>query len=396
MVVPTSVRPIWPHGEKRKLVILGSTGSIGQSALSVVRAHPERFEIVALGAGKNVEALSRQIQEFSPKVVSVSSSAAQTAVHERFPTLEVLVGEAGMREIAALSEADLVLAAVVGMAGLDGVLAALSAGKNVALANKESLVAGGELVRRICKEQGTSILPVDSEHSALFQALQGEHPSDIRSLIITASGGPFLRIPREKLSLITPQQAVQHPRWNMGAKISVDSATLVNKALEVIEASWLFSLPEDRIEVVVHPESIVHSLVEFSDGSQIAQLSVPDMCGAIAYALSHPYGRLSNVMPRLRLAEISALHFEKPDTQRFPALNLARSALQQGGTAPALFNLANEVAVSRFLAQTLRFDMIIDVIQCCMESIPTTAYSSLEELKQLAVRVDEVVGSRFN
>ncbi|MFM1847735.1 MAG: hypothetical protein RL417_1209, partial [Pseudomonadota bacterium] len=298
-LVPDYRRPGGSCESPRRVAVFGATGSIGRSALDVVRGAPDLFEVAALGAGRNEAALQPLIEEFRPRWAVLE--APWTGACSHHGETEYLVGPEALCEVAQHGEVDVVLAAVVGMAGLPSVLAALGAGKTVALANKESLVMAGELVRQLCRDRGGSIVPVDSEHSAIFQSLQGSEAHEVEGLILTASGGPFLNTPLDALRAITPAQALKHPRWSMGAKISVDSATMVNKALEVIEAAWLFGLPPERISVVVHPQSIVHSLVEFIDGSQVAQLSHPDMRGPIAYALRYPGPRVRGVMQRLNL-----------------------------------------------------------------------------------------------
>jgi len=368
-----------------KIVVAGSTGSIGCSALELVRNNRGHFEVIALVAGKNFGLLAHQIKEFRPRHVGMTSREGVESVKQILPSsfrqdTNFVAGDEECAALTTLPDADVILAAIVGVAGLRSVLAALSAGKRVALANKESLVAAGALVQKILERSGGHIIPVDSEHSALFQALLGHNRSDVASLILTASGGPFLNTPEEKFSKIQPEEAVKHPKWNMGSKISVDSATLVNKALELIEASWLFGVPEERIQVVIHPQSIVHSLVEYIDGTQIAQLSVPDMKGAIAFALSWPGHRVSSCMQRLSLHEVGSLSFEILNTTKFPAVGLAREALRQGGGVPAVFNMANEVAVAAFLGHRAQFSEIIPTIEAAMKEFSVAQYNSFEDL----------------
>ena len=304
----------------RSLAILGSTGSIGTQTLDVVANHPEEFRVVSLAAGRNVDLLIQQIEQFRPRLVSVSTEEAAAQVRSRFGSeLEVLVGLDGMVAVATHPDADIVLTAVVGAAGLLPTIKALEAGKDIALANKETLVAAGHLVTELAKAKGCKILPVDSEHSAIFQCLHTERPVDVEKIIVTASGGAFRDKTREEMAVATVAGALNHPNWSMGAKLTVDSATLMNKGLEVIEAHWLFNMPYDKIEVVVHPESIVHSLVEFVDGSVLAQLGAADMRVPIQYALTYPT-RLPGDYKRLNLVEFGALHFRAPDLERFPLL----------------------------------------------------------------------------
>jgi 1-deoxy-D-xylulose-5-phosphate reductoisomerase len=341
----------------KRLAILGSTGSIGQNALAVVADHPEEFHVVGLAAGKNVGVLAEQIRAFRPLRVSVQDEAVAQKLKDSLaglPGVEILAGPEGAVAVAASPDADLVVSAMVGAVGLEPTLAAVEAGKTVALANKESLVAAGPLVMAAVAASGATLIPVDSEHSAIFQALEGQRPEVVRRLWLTASGGPFRTWTQEKLDAATPAQALQHPNWDMGAKITIDSATMMNKALEVIEASVLFGLPVSRIEVFIHPQSIIHSLVEFVDGSVLAQLGWPDMRLPIAYALSYPRRLPLNSEP-LDLGKVGQLTFERPDFERFPALRLGYEAAETGGTMPAVLNAANEVAVAAFLAGRLPF-----------------------------------------
>jgi 1-deoxy-D-xylulose-5-phosphate reductoisomerase len=340
----------------KHLAILGSTGSIGASTLAVVAEHPEEFAVVGLAAGRNVELLAGQIKRFRPALVSVQDEAAASRLRELIGpgAPEILAGRAGALAVATGPGVDLVVSAMVGAVGLEPTLAAIRAGLPVALANKETLVAAGPLVMALAKERGTPLIPVDSEHSAIFQALQGQRRGDIRRLWLTASGGPFRSWDADRLEQVTPAQALKHPNWSMGAKITIDSATMMNKALEVIEASVLFGLPVDKVGVYIHPQSIVHSLVEFVDGSVIAQLGVPDMRLPIAYALTYPR-RLPMNGPPLDLCAISQLTFESPDLNRFPGLGLGYAAAKTGGTMPAVLNAANEVAVAAFLEGRIKF-----------------------------------------
>jgi 1-deoxy-D-xylulose-5-phosphate reductoisomerase len=367
---------------QKKVVVLGSTGSIGCSTLDVIGQFPERFEVLALAAGSNVEKFNTQLRQFQPKYAALASEEKGEAL-VRDSGAKLAVGQDEVTALACLPQADIVVAGVVGMAGLPGVIAALEAGKTVALANKESLVAGGEFVREALRKGGGKLIPVDSEHSAIFQALGRERDADIRTIILTASGGPFRNTPLAQFPYISPQDAIAHPRWSMGQKISVDSATLMNKALEVIEACWLFGVPESHIRVVVHPQSIIHSMVECIDGAVLAQLSVPDMKGAIAYALSYGQGRLSDVMPSTDFFELGRFDFEEVDSKRFPSIELARSAMRVGGAAPLLLNVVNEEAVFAFLSGKIRFDQIFRICANSLEMELPPFPEILEELYEL-------------
>jgi 1-deoxy-D-xylulose-5-phosphate reductoisomerase len=349
----------------KNVVILGSTGSIGRSALDVISRNRDRFRVVGLTAHRNVELLARQVEEFGPEVTAVSDFVPTDALEAKKPQTRVLRGEEGVREVAAWEGADFVLSAIVGSAGLLPTLDAVEAGTTVGLANKETLVAAGDIVMRAAERSGSRILPVDSEHSAVFQCLEGQDRKALRRIHLTASGGPFVGRSREELGGVTPREALNHPSWSMGRKISVDSATLMNKGLEVIEAHHLFGVGPEGIEVLVHPQSIVHSMVEFADGSCIAQLSVPDMRGAIAYALSYPE-RLDGVIEPLDLPALGRLTFERPDFESFPCLSYAYEALAGGGTMPAVLNAANEVAVEGFLSGRVGFGGIPVIIKNTM------------------------------
>ncbi|MGI6655883.1 MAG: 1-deoxy-D-xylulose-5-phosphate reductoisomerase [Desulfobulbus sp.] len=346
------------------LSILGSTGSIGKNVLDVVRRYPGRFRVVGLAAGRNVELLAAQAREFAPEWVSVGDPDRVSALRELLPSRyrdRVLCGEEGNCALAALPEITMVVSALVGSVGLLPALAALEAGKRLGLANKETLVMAGRLVMETARRHQAPLVPIDSEHSAIFQALEAGRREDVSRLILTASGGPFRTWDAHLLADVRPQQALAHPNWSMGRKISIDSATLMNKGLEVIEARWLFAMPPEQIEVVVHPQSIIHSLVEYRDGSVIAQLGLPDMRIPIAYALTCPE-RLDLDLPRLSLSQCGALSFEAVDHQRFPALRLAYAVLEEGGVKPAIFNAANEVAVEAFLDGRIRFTRIVEVV----------------------------------
>jgi 1-deoxy-D-xylulose-5-phosphate reductoisomerase len=353
----------------KTLSLLGSTGSIGQNVLEVVRTFPERFQIIGLSAGRNIKILASQVMEFAPECISVADASSVAPLQELLPENyhnKIFVGDAGNRRIATLKGADMVISAVVGAVGLLPTLDAIAAGKDIGLANKETLVMAGRLVMQAVKEHNVSLLPIDSEHSAIFQALEAGRRSDMGMIILTASGGPFRTLGQEDLSRVTPAQALDHPNWDMGQKISIDSATLMNKGLEVIEARWLFDVAADKIRVVVHPQSIVHSLVEFIDGSVVAQLGIPDMRIPIAYALSYPE-RIELGLSRLSLSDCGNLSFEKPDYKRFPALRLAFDVLDEGGVKPAVLNAANEVAVAAFLAEKIGFTAITEVVAATLQ-----------------------------
>jgi 1-deoxy-D-xylulose-5-phosphate reductoisomerase len=348
---------------RKRLAILGSTGSVGVNTLDIVQQHPEQFAVVGLAAGSNIELLEHQMRCFQPACVSVFDLQRAKELRERTSDLgiEVFEGTNGACTIASLPDIDLVLSAIVGGAGLAPTLAAIRAGRDVAIANKEPLVMAGELVMREAQGRGR-ILPVDSEHNAIYQALAGHNADDVRRLLLTASGGPFRTLPWEKFDEITVHEALQHPNWRMGRKITIDSATMMNKGLEVIEARWLFGVRADQVDVVVHPQSIVHSMVEFVDGSVIAQLGIPDMRIPIAYALTYPE-RLANALPRLDLTQIGTLTFEPPDFQRFPCLRLGFEAIRACGTLPAVLNAANETTVEAFLHEKIHFVDIPAVIE---------------------------------
>ena len=342
----------------RRLAVLGSTGSVGEQALAVAEAFPDRYAVVALAAGRNIEKLAEQVRRFEPEVVSVADAAAADLLRKRLRRDDLAVEwGAGGLDAVATHAADLVVAGLVGAVGLRPTLAAIRAGRDIALANKEVLVTAGALVLREARARGVTLLPVDSEHSAIFQALAGQRRQDVARLILTASGGPFRTWTPERIARATVAQALDHPNWDMGPKITIDSATLMNKGLEVIEARWLFDVPPQQVDVVVHPQSIVHSMVEFLDGSVLAQLGLPDMRVPIAVALAHPE-RLPLDSPRLDLAALGRLDFETPDRKRFPCLDLAYAALAADEAAPAVLNAANEVSVAAFLAGEISFPAI--------------------------------------
>jgi 1-deoxy-D-xylulose-5-phosphate reductoisomerase len=364
----------------KRLAILGSTGSIGTSTLDVVEAHPDEFKVVALAAGSNLDLLERQVRRFGPPVVSLASEGAARELRRRLASTrtEVTWGSESLTQAAAGSGADTVVSAIVGGAGLLPTMAALSAGKVVALANKESLVMAGELMTATARARGTRILPVDSEHSAIFQCLNG-HLGQVRRIVLTASGGPFRQLPLEAFARITPEDALRHPTWSMGKKITIDSATLVNKGLEVIEAHWLFGLPLDRVDVIIHPQSVIHSLVEYVDGSFLAQLGVADMRIPIQYALTYPERRACPAA-RLALEDLASLTFEAVDRQKFPCLDLAYEAARAGGSLPTVLNAANEVAVRWFLEHRVGFDEIPTIIRKALDAHPRRAVHKVEDV----------------
>lgn len=349
----------------KRLAILGSTGSIGASTLDVVEHHPGRFEVVALAAARSVETLARQIKRHRPKLAAVLDAKAAAALKELLPTgtpTRVVFGGEGYLAAVVESGADVVLSAMVGFAGLMPTFAGVKAGLTIALANKEVLVAGGELVTAAARESGSKILPVDSEHSAIFQSLMGHDPAEVANLWLTASGGPFREKSKADLAKVTREQALDHPNWSMGPKITIDSSTLMNKGLEVIEAHWLFNQPFDSIKVVIHPQSVVHSMVEYIDGSVIAQMGAPDMRLPIAFALGHPHRLEVDARP-LAITSMGPLTFQEPDLDRFPALALAYQAGRAGGAAPAVLNAANEVAVAAFLAGKIDYLSIVSCVE---------------------------------
>ena len=350
----------------KNIALLGSTGSIGRQTLDVVRANPEA-RVVSLAAKASVDLLEDQIREFAPRLVAVYDDEAAADLRVRVADLDVRVvsGMDGLCEAASAAGADVCVTAIVGMIGIKPTLAAIEAGEDIALANKETLVTAGHLIMRRAQEKGVSILPVDSEHSAIFQCLQGNENAEVSRLIITASGGPFRGMKREALMHVTAEQALRHPNWSMGSKITIDSATLVNKGLEVIEAGWLFSLPPEKIDVVIQPQSVIHSMVEFTDGAVMAQLGTPDMRLPIQYALTWP-SRMLLPGERLDFAGLGKLDFEEPDTETFLGLPLAREAVRSGGTMPTVLNAANEEAVSLFLHEKIGFTQIWDAIEKAM------------------------------
>jgi 1-deoxy-D-xylulose-5-phosphate reductoisomerase len=365
----------------KNISILGSTGSIGVSTLEIAAAHPDRFRVVAMSAGSNLELFREQIERFSPELVAVIAEESAVRLRSMLPGRkpEILFGVEGMIEVATIASADMVVAAIVGAAGLVPTAAAVSAGKELALANKETLVTAGHLIMGMAKEKGISIFPVDSEHSAVFQSIRGHRRADVRRIILTASGGPFYNYPAEKLARVSVSEALNHPNWSMGRKITIDSASMMNKGLEVIEARWLFDLPAEKISVHIHPQSIIHSMVEYIDGCVMAQLGVPDMKAPIAYAMTCPERVETGVKP-LDLTALSGLTFFNPDCARFPALKLAYQAMNAGESMPAVLNAANEVAVEAFLEGRIGFTEIPVVIEKTMTAHNPQRLASIEEV----------------
>jgi len=366
----------------KRITLLGSTGSIGVSTLSVVQKHPRKFKVVALAAGRNVELLAEQISKFRPEVVAVHSGADALRLKDILGVknkIPILYDESGICEIASYSPSDIVVSAISGAAGLKPTLAAIEAGKDIALANKETMVIAGQIVTKRARQKNIKILPVDSEHSAIFQCLEGQDRDNLKKIILTASGGPFLKLSKKDLKQVTLQQALRHPRWKMGRKITIDSASLMNKGLEVIEAKWLFNLDMACIDVLIHPQSVVHSMIELVDGSVLAQLGVADMKIPIAYALAYP-DRLANDLPVLNLAKAGPLEFYEPDVEKFPCLGLAYEAGRLGGTAPVALNAANEVAVAAFIENRICFTDLAKVIDKVLGKHQTRKTVSLEDV----------------
>ncbi|WP_420582550.1 1-deoxy-D-xylulose-5-phosphate reductoisomerase [Reichenbachiella sp.] len=365
---------------KKKISILGSTGSIGTQALEVIEANPDHFELEAITANENADLLIRQARQFKPNLVVIANENKYQKVFDALDSedIKVYAGENALCHAAELEEVDVVLTALVGYAGLKPTLRAIEAGKAIALANKETLVVAGELVTRLAKKKRVPILPVDSEHSAIFQCLTGEFTNPIEKIILTASGGPFRGKDRNFLTNVKKEQALKHPNWDMGAKITIDSASLMNKGLEVIEAKWLFDLKDEQIEVVVHPQSIIHSMVQFEDGSIKAQMGLPDMKLPIQYALTYP-DRLKNDFPRFDFMDYPQLTFEKPDLETFKNLALSFEALKKGGNQPCILNAANEIAVSKFLEDRIGFLEMSDVVESCLNKISYVSTPSFED-----------------
>ena len=366
----------------KKITILGSTGSIGTSTLKVIEANPDRYKVVGLSAGNNIDLLFKQIGEYAPLAVAVSQQNQAEILKNRLignKKTRIYWGEEGFRKIAVMDEADLVISAISGAAGLVPTYEAICAGKDIALANKETMVMAGSMIMDLAEEKGASIFPVDSEHSAVFQSLQGHNRQDLKRIILTASGGPFREYSMAQLKNITPAMALKHPNWEMGRKITIDSATLMNKGLEIIEAKWLFNLERKQIDVIIHPESIIHSMVEYNDGSVIAQMGVPDMITPISYALSYPEHIKTN-LPRLRLEDIGSLHFFEPDRNKFRCLELALDALDEGKSMPAVLNGANEMVVEAFLESKIPFLKIPEIIEKTMSAHRVYSVDSIQSV----------------
>lgn len=379
----------------KKIAILGSTGSIGTQTLEVVRNNRD-IKVVALAAGSNIRLLEQQVREFRPKLAAVWSeeNAKQLRLMVRDLPTKIVWGMEGLLEVAQIPESEILVTAIVGMIGIRPTVAAIRAGKNIALANKETLVTAGHIIMPLAKERKVSILPVDSEHSAIFQSLNGERQNHISKILLTASGGPFRGKKRQELEHIRPEDALKHPNWSMGRKITIDSSTLVNKGLEVMEVKWLFDVDPERIQVVVQPQSIIHSMVEFDDGAVMAQLGTPDMKLPIQYALYYPQRRY---LPgdRLDFWKLSQITFEKPDTETFRGLTLAYRALREGGSMPTVYNAANEKAVSLFLDGKIRYLDITDIIEDCMDSHLTLTSPSVEDILGVEREVYERIESRW-
>lgn len=379
----------------KKIAILGSTGSIGTQTLEVVRENKD-IEVLGLAAGNNIKLLERQIREFHPKMAAVWTEERAKELRENVKDLDIKIvsGMEGLIELSVMEESEILVTAIVGMIGIRPTIEAIKAGKDIALANKETLVTAGHIIMPLAKEYQVAILPVDSEHSAIFQSLQGGQEKALHKILLTASGGPFRQKTREELLNIQVEDALKHPNWEMGRKITIDSSTLVNKGLEVIEAKWLFDVSLDQIEVVVHPQSIIHSMVEYVDGAIIAQLGTPDMKLPIQYALYYPERRF---LPgdRLDFAVLSKLTFEKPDMETFYGLRLAFEAGKEGGSLPAVFNAANELAVSKFLDRKIKYLEIPEIIEHCMQAHKTIADPSVDEILQTEQEVYEQIESRW-
>jgi 1-deoxy-D-xylulose-5-phosphate reductoisomerase len=365
----------------KKIAILGSTGSIGVNTLRVIEGLGSDYEVFALTAHNNAELLAKQAKQFKPACIAITNPEKESELVAMLGDFagKILIGPKAMIEIAEIDEVDTLVTAVVGAAGLPAVLRAAEKGKTLAIANKEPLVIAGELLTKVAKENNATILPIDSEHSAIFQSLQSGNINEVSRIILTASGGPFRTAKPEDMENVTLEEALTHPTWNMGPKITVDSATMMNKALEVIEAVWLFGVPVDKIEILIHPESVIHSMVEFVDGSIIAQLGTPDMCVPIQYALTYPQ-RKAGIASHLKLDEIAKLTFEKPNYELFRTIGLGFEVAKKGGSAPVVFNAANEAAVEKFLAGEIKFAMIVKIIEHCVNEHEHLANVSLEEL----------------
>lgn len=379
---------------KRQIAILGSTGSIGSQALDVVAANPDLYEVYALTANNSVEKLVAQARRFQPEVVVIANEAHYETVKSGLADLPIKVyaGADALSQVVTAAPIDIVLASMVGFAGLRPTIEAIKAGKAIALANKETMVVAGELVTALAIGNKVPVLPVDSEHSAIFQCLHGEAGNEVEKIILTASGGPFRTMPMQQLAAVTKEQALKHPNWDMGAKITIDSASMMNKGFEVIEAKWLFGVSYDKIQVVVHPQSVIHSMVQYADGAVKAQLGAPDMRLPIQYAFSYPY-RLKSDFPRVDFAETGSLTFEKPDMVRFRNLALAYRAIDEGGSMPCVLNAANEVCVAAFLHDRIGFLQMSDVIERTMDTVPLEKNPSLDDYFRIDAESRRVASS---
>ncbi len=382
---------------KKRIAILGSTGSIGTQTLDVIRSNPDRFEVYAISANHSVTQLIEQAREFHPEVVCIADESLLPQLRDALQDLPIKVwgGDEAIADMVTFPSIDIVVAAMVGYAGLKPTIRAIEAGKTIALANKETLVVAGELITRLAIEHRAPILPVDSEHSAIFQSLVGEERNEIEKIILTASGGPFLHMSKEDLEKVTPAQALKHPNWEMGAKITIDSASMMNKGFEVIEAKWLFGVDVNQIEVVVHPQSIVHSAVQYRDGAVKAQLGAPDMRLPIQYALTYPE-RVVSDFPRISLTELSQLTFVKPDLERFPNLGLAYQAIERGGNIPCALNAANEVANLAFREGKIGFMQMPHILEQTMNKVPYIVSPTYDDLVSTDLLAREIANNSIN
>ena len=380
----------------KRILLLGSTGSIGKNTLELVRTFPDRFEIVGLTVNTNSEQLIKQIEEFKPKAVVIGNKQKADEIKNSIRyNCEILTGEEGLLEISSRDNYDILVTAIVGFAGLAPTINAIKLKKRIALANKETLVVAGELIINLCKEYGVDLIPVDSEHSAIFQCLNGENKSEINKILLTGSGGPFLNKDKKEFEKVTVEEALNHPNWKMGNKITIDSATMMNKGLEIIEAFWLFNLPKDKIEVVIHPQSIIHSMVEFCDGSIKAQLSTPDMKLPILYALSYPE-RLEYRTISTDFKKIGQLTFFAPDFDKFVCLQLAYDVISEGGTAPCILNAANEIAVERFLSGKIKFTQIPDMIKDALDAVNNHSKAEIETIFESDRKTRQYLNRKYN
>lgn len=381
----------------KKVAILGSTGSIGCNTLQVIEALHPAYEVIALSANSSIDRLAKQVERFNPAYAAITDPAHYTALKERLSGYkgQLLCGTDSLVTLAALEEADIVVCAVVGAAGLPAALAAAEAGKTIAIANKEPLVIAGELLTNAARKSGAVLLPIDSEHSAIFQAMQAGRPDEVRKIILTASGGPFRNAGLDQMNQATIKQALAHPTWEMGPKITIDSATMMNKALEIIEAVWLFNMPVEKIDVLIHPESVIHSMVEFIDGSVMAQLGTPDMRVPIQYALTWPK-RVEGITESLQLDRLGQLNFEPPDMERFKALALGFEVAKVSGSAPVVFNAANEAAVEAFLAGTIQFGQIVEMIDRCLQHHSVQSHLTLQALLEIDARTRRQVQQQLS